>query len=110
MKHDALAAHARDEIGITAELSARPLQAAFWSAAAFAVGAAVPVLTAIVAPVFSLLWLVPLLAIVLLGGLGAIAATAGGAPPLRGAVRVCFWGSMAMGLTAAVGRLIGVAV
>jgi vacuolar iron transporter family protein len=110
MQHDALAAHARDEIGITAELSARPLQAAFWSAVAFTAGAAVPVMTASVTPASSLLWLVPILAIVLLGTLGAIASVAGGAAPVRGAVRVCFWGTLAMGLTAAVGRLFGIAV
>lgn len=110
MKHDALGAHARDEIGITAELGARPIQAAVWSAVAFALGAAVPVATATFAPAASLLWLVPILAIVLLGVLGATAAATGGAPPIRGAVRVCFWGSIAMGLTALVGRLFGVAI
>lgn len=109
MKHDALGAHARDEIGITAELGARPIQAAVWSAVAFSLGAAVPVVTATVAPSSSLLWLVPILAIVLLGALGAIAAATGGAPPVRGAVRVCFWGSFAMGLTAVVGKLFGIA-
>lgn len=108
MRHDALAAHARDEIGITAALSARPFQAAFWSAAAFTVGAAVPVMTASLAPAASLLWLVPVLAIVLLGALGAIAAVMGGAEPARGAVRVCFWGTLAMALTAAVGMMIGI--
>ncbi len=110
MQHDALAAHARDEIGITAELSARPLQAAFWSAATFTVGAAVPVVTASLAPVSSLLWAVPVLAIAMLGTLGALAAVAGGAAPLRGALRVCFWGSLAMALTAGVGRLFGIAL
>lgn len=110
MEHDALGAHARDEIGITAELGARPIQAAVWSAVAFALGAAVPVATATFAPAASLLWLVPVLAIALLGVLGATAAATGGAPPIRGAVRVCFWGSIAMGLTALVGRLFGVAV
>lgn len=109
MKHDALAAHARDEIGITAELSARPIQAAFWSAAAFSIGAAVPLTTASLAPVSWLLWFVPGLTIVLLGALGAVAAAAGGAPPLRGAARVCFWGSIAMALTALVGKLFGIA-
>ncbi len=110
MKHDALAAHARDEIGITEELSARPLQAAFWSAAAFSMGAGVPVVTAAIAPASRLLWLVPGLAIVLLGTLGAIAARTGGASPVRGAVRVCFWGSFAMALTALVGKLFGISV
>jgi VIT1/CCC1 family predicted Fe2+/Mn2+ transporter len=109
MKHDALAAHARDEIGITEELSARPLQAAFYSAAAFSLGGAVPLLTAAVGPARSLIWLVPTFAILLLGVLGAVAAHAGGAPPLRGAIRVCFWGSFAMGLTALVGKLFGIA-
>ena len=109
MRHDALGAHARDEIGITAELSARPMQAAFWSATAFSGGAVVPVVTAAVAPASSLLWLVPALAIGLLGTLGAVAAATGGAPMIRGAVRVCFWGSLAMGLTAVVGKLFGIA-
>ncbi len=110
MKHNALAAHARDEIGITEELSARPLQAAFWSAAAFSMGAAVPVITASIAPAPWLLWLVPGLAIALLGTLGAVAARTGGAPAARGAVRVCFWGSLAMALTALVGKLFGISV
>jgi vacuolar iron transporter family protein len=110
MKHDALGAHARDEIGITAELSARPIQAAFWSAAAFSLGAAVPVCTVTFAPTTSLLWLVPSLAIGLLGVLGAVAAVVGGASPIRGAVRVCFWGTLAMGLTAVVGKLFGISV
>jgi len=109
MRHDALGAHARDEIGITAELSARPMQAAFWSAAAFSAGGAVPVLTATLAPASWLLWLVPLLAIGMLAALGAIAAATGGAPRLRAAARVCFWGTLAMGLTAAVGKVFGIA-
>ncbi|MCB1126333.1 MAG: VIT1/CCC1 transporter family protein, partial [Verrucomicrobiae bacterium] len=110
MKHNALEAHARDEIGITVQLSARPLEAAFWSAGAFSLGALIPVLVASFAPASWLLWLIPLLAVGLLGILGAVAAVAGGAPPLRGAIRVCFWGMLAMGLTAAVGRLLGVSV
>ena len=109
MEHDALGAHARDEIGITAELGAKPLQAALWSAAAFSAGAAVPVLTATIAPSSAVLWLVPVLAIGLLGTLGAVAAVTGGAPVLRGAARVCFWGTLAIGLTAFVGRLFGIA-
>lgn len=110
MAYDALGAHARDEIGITQELSARPLQAAFASAASFAVGASVPVLVSMSVPQWAILWAPPLAAIVLLGLLGAVAARAGGAPVWRGAWRVCFWGAIAMGLTAAVGRLFGVAV
>ncbi|WP_306546151.1 VIT family protein [Desulfobulbus sp.] len=109
MQHDALAAHARDEIGITTELSAQPLQAAFWSAGAFSLGAAIPLATATLAPASSLLWVVPLLAIGLLGALGAVAAATGGASLSRGAVRVCFWGTAAMGITAAVGKLFGIA-
>src|SRR5688500_13416678 len=109
MRHDALGSHARDEVGITAELCARPMQAAFWSAAAFSAGGAVPVLTATLAPASWLLWLVPLLAIGMLAALGAIAAATGGAPRFRGAARVCFWGTLAMGLTAAVGKVFGIA-
>ncbi|MCB1123187.1 MAG: VIT family protein [Verrucomicrobiae bacterium] len=110
MQQDALGAHARDEIGITPELSARPMQAALWSAVAFSAGAAIPVLTAALAPAASLLWLVPLMAIGLLGVLGAVAARTGGAPMFRGALRVCFWGTLAMGLTAVVGKLFGIAM
>lgn len=108
MKKDALGAHARDEIGITEEMSARPIQAAFWSAAAFTSGAIVPVLTALIAPTPLLVWLVPFTAITLLCILGAVAAAAGGASMWRGALRVCFWGSIAMGLTALIGRIFGV--
>lgn len=110
MEHDALGAHARDEIGITKELSARPFQAAFTSASMFAVGAAVPVLLASIVPLGTILWLIPLVAIVMLGVLGALAAATGGASPVKGAWRVCFWGSLAMGLTALVGRLFDVSV
>ena len=80
MRHDALGAHARDEIGITTELSAQPIQAAFYSAASFSMGAAVPVVTTTIAPVSLLLWLVPILAIGLLGALGGVAAATGGCP------------------------------
>lgn len=110
MAHNALEAHARDEIGITCELSARPLQAAFYSAAAFTIGGAVPVSAAALAPLSILFWLIPLLAILLLATLGATAAIAGGASPVRGALRVCFWGTIAMLLTAAVGKLFGISV
>ena len=107
-QHNALEAHARDEIGITAEMRAQPLQAAVWSAAAFTGGAAVPVISVTVAPLVSLLWLVPTLTIGLLATLGAVASIAGGSPPLRGALRVSFWGMLAMGLTALVGKLFGI--
>lgn len=108
MEHDALGAHARDEIGITAELSARPIEAAWASAGTFAAGAAVPLLVAALFPTSTILWLVPATAILMLGALGALAARAGGAPPLRGALRVCFWGTIAMLLTAAVGKVFGI--
>ncbi len=109
MLHDALGAHARDEIGITTELSAQPMQAAFWSAGAFSVGAAIPLITAILAPASLFLWIVPTVAIGTLGALGALAAATGGAPLFRGAVRVCFWGTVAMGITAAVGKIFEIA-
>ena len=109
MEHDALGAHARDEIGITEELGAKPMQAALWSAASFSAGGAVPVLTATFASSGFVMWLVPVVAIALLGALGAVAAVTGGAPVLRGAARVCFWGTLAMALTALVGKLFGIA-
>ena len=107
-EHDALEAHARDEIGISDALSAQPMQAAIASAATFAVGAAVPLMIAAIAPLHQLLWLIPTVVVVMLGALGGSAAKAGGAPILRGAIRVCLWGSAAMGLTALVGHLFGV--
>ena len=109
MAHDALAAHVRDELGITETLRARPVQAATASAAAFAVGAALPIATALAAATNALAWITSTTIVALLG-LGAIAAYAGGAPMLRGAVRVAFWGALAIALTAAVGRLFGAAV
>ena len=105
MAHDALGAHARDELGITDIFSARPLQAAFASAASFTVGAALPVLTAAAVPESQLVPFVAASSLTLLGLLGALAARAGGAPMLRGAIRVLFWGALAMGLTASVGWL-----
>lgn len=110
MEHDALGAHARDEIGITEELSARPLQAALASAGMFAAGAAVPLLIAMGVPVETIVWWVPTATILALAVMGGLAAVTGGAPWWRGAVRVCFWGSIAMGITGAVGTLFGVAV
>lgn len=110
MAHNALEAHARDEIGISTKLSARPLQAAFWSGTAFTVGGLLPTVVAAALAAATVLWLMPILAIVLLAVLGATAAIAGGASPLRGALRVCFWGSLAMTLTAAVGKLFGISV
>ncbi|MEI2263225.1 VIT family protein [Stenotrophomonas indicatrix] len=105
--HDALGAHARDELGITEELRARPLQAALASAGAFTCGAALPVLTALLTPVQNV---APATTVSTLAGLcltGAMAARAGGASPTRGALRVMFWGALAMAAAAAVGRLLG---
>lgn len=107
MAHDALGAHARDELGISEILTARPVQAAFASAATFAVGAAMPLLTVIVAPVSMTAPLVAAVSIIFLALLGGVAARAGGAPVLAGALRVTFWGAIAMGLTAGVGALFG---
>jgi VIT1/CCC1 family predicted Fe2+/Mn2+ transporter len=110
MAHDAVGAHARDELGISDTVSARPVQAAFTSAATFATGAALPLLTAVLAPAALL---VPLLAgtsLVFLTALGALAARAGGAPVLKAALRVAFWGALAMAITAGVGRLFGAVV
>ncbi|RPI89862.1 MAG: VIT family protein [Planctomycetaceae bacterium] len=110
MAHDALAAHARDELGISDISTARPVQAAFASAASFAVGAAMPLLTVLVVPTAMLIGTVIATSILLLALLGGFGAYAGGAPPMRAALRVSFWGALAMGLTAAVGTLFGAAV
>ena len=110
MAHDALGAHARDEIGLSEVLSAKPLQAAMASAISFAIGAAVPVLLVAVAPLHSMITLVVALTIVMLAVLGGVAARTGGASPLTGAARVAIWGGLAMAITAGVGRLFHVAV
>jgi VIT1/CCC1 family predicted Fe2+/Mn2+ transporter len=110
MAGDALGAHAREELGISAVHSARPVQAAFASAGTFAVGAALPMLMAVIAPDGALVPLVAGTSLVFLAALGALAARVGGAPVLNAAVRVTFWGALAMGLTAAVGRLFGAVV
>lgn len=110
MEHDALGAHARDELGLTAELAARPLQASLASAATFAVGAALPLLTVTFAPVAHASIVVALISLVCLAGLGALAARAGGASAWVGSARVAFWGAAAMALTAGVGKLFGTAV
>jgi VIT1/CCC1 family predicted Fe2+/Mn2+ transporter len=110
MAHDALGAHVRDELGISEALSARPVQAALASAGAFAVGAALPLLIVVTAPGALLLPLVAGTSLVFLALLGAMAAVAGGAPALSAAVRVAFWGALAMTLTAGVGALFGAVV
>jgi len=110
MAHDALAAHARDELGISEHLSARPIQAAFASAGAFAVGAVLPIVTVAFAPDRMLSMSVAGGSLVSLVALGAVAARTGGASPVLGAVRVAFWGALAMAVTAGVGWLFGAAV
>jgi len=107
MAHDALGAHARDELGISETLSARPLQAALASAASFAVGAAMPLLVTVMAPESALIPLVSGTSLVFLALLGGLAARAGGAGVTVGAIRVTFWGALAMGMTAGVGALFG---
>lgn len=108
MEHDALGAHARDEIGISKSGEARPVQAAVYSAATFTVGAALPLVVAWVAPMRVLIVSVALCSLVFLALLGGIAARAGGAAMLTGTIRVTFWGALAMVLTAGVGRMFGV--
>jgi VIT1/CCC1 family predicted Fe2+/Mn2+ transporter len=107
MDHDALGAHARDELGISATLSARPVPAAFTSAASFAVGAALPLASAAFASGRALLPVVAATSLVFLAILGGLAARVGGADVKTGAMRVTFWGALAMGLTAGVGALFG---
>ena len=108
--YDALTAHARDELGITEALSAKPIQAALASAATFSVGAALPLVIAVLAPTGLIIALVSAGSLVSLAVLGAVAAHAGGAGRLRGAIRVTFWSALALALTAGVGRLFGTAV
>jgi len=108
--HDALGAHARDELGLSDELAARPLQAALASAGTFAVGAALPILTAMLVPPAQTSLLVAAVSLVCLAGLGALAARAGGASAWIGSARVAFWGAAAMALTAGVGKLFGTTV
>ena len=108
MAHDALGAHARDEIGISESVSAQPVQAAFSSAGTFTVGAALPLVVAWIVPGHQLIPVVAVLSLVFLALLGGIAARAGGASVTVGAIRVTFWGSLAMALTAGVGRIFGV--
>jgi len=107
MATDALAAHARDELGITDTLRARPVQAALASAGAFAVGAAVPIATVLLSPAGWVGELSAVTAITTLIILGATAAYVGGASVWKGAIRVAFWGALAMGLTAGAGKLVG---
>jgi vacuolar iron transporter family protein len=110
MKHDALGAHARDELGISQGTASRPIQAALASAASFAAGAALPLLAASIAPKP---WLLPIISgssLVFLVLLGVASAHLGGAPVFKAATRVAFWGALAMGITAWVGSLFGAVV
>ena len=109
MAHDALGAHARDELGISEILRARPVQAAIASALSFSFGAALPLATVVAAPHAMMVWLVATLSLAFLAILGGIAARVGGARISTGAIRVTFWGALAMAMTAAVGSLFGVA-
>jgi VIT1/CCC1 family predicted Fe2+/Mn2+ transporter len=110
MARDALTTHARDELGITEMLRARPYQAAFASAGSFAVGAVIPLAAAAIAAPHLIVPIVIAAALVCLAALGGMAARTGGAPLIAGIVRVLFWGALAMALTAGVGALFGTVV
>jgi vacuolar iron transporter family protein len=108
MAHDALGAHARDELGISEITSARPLQAALASATSFALGALLPLLTVMMVPASALMPSIVVMSLVFLAILGGVAAGVGGAGALKGAIRVTGWGTLAMGLTAGIGSIFGV--
>jgi vacuolar iron transporter family protein len=110
MAHDAIGAHARDELGMSETLRARPIQAAFASASSFAVGAAMPLIVAASAPAASLIIFVAGASLLFLALLGALAGRAGGAKVAPSTIRVTFWGALAMGITAGVGVLFGTVV
>jgi vacuolar iron transporter family protein len=107
MAKDALGAHAQDELGITKEMSARPIQAALTSALTFALGAAMPLVVVLLSPSAMLVYAISITTLIFLGGLGAIGAQIGGSNILKGMMRVTFWGALALGLTAAIGALVG---
>lgn len=108
-RKDALAAHAREELGISEITAARPIQAALYSAVTFAIGAALPLAVVLIAPLSWIMWAVGASSLVFLALLGSVAARAGGAPVLVAAARVTFWGALAMLLTSGVGALFGIA-
>ena len=110
MAKDALGAHARDELGISEVTTARPIQAALTSAAAFSVGAAMPLAMVLVSPAAWLVAIVSVASLLFLAVLGAVGAKAGGANVLRATVRVTFWGALAMALTAGIGAVVGTAI
>jgi VIT1/CCC1 family predicted Fe2+/Mn2+ transporter len=107
MAHDPLGAHARDELGISDALSARPMQAALTSASTFALGASIPLATVMISPLAYVLPIVAASSLLSLALLGGLAASAGGASVWVGATRVTLWGALAMGLTASVGAIVG---
>jgi VIT1/CCC1 family predicted Fe2+/Mn2+ transporter len=109
MAHDALGTHAREELGISETIAANPIQAALASAASFTVGAALPLAIILLAPAAGLAWTVSVTALLFLAALGALAAYVGGSGMGKAALRVSFWGALAMGLTAAVGHFFNVA-
>jgi VIT1/CCC1 family predicted Fe2+/Mn2+ transporter len=106
-QRDALSAHERDELGFSAATSAKPVQAALASAGSFAMGAALPLLLAVTAPVQSVIAAISIASLVFLAVLGAVAARAGGAPILKATIRVTFWGALAMGVTTGIGAAFG---
>ena len=108
MAHDALGAHARDELGMSEMSAARPMQAAFASAGTFSTGAALPLLIVLLVPASVLMWAVSVGSLLFLALLGSLAARAGGATVMTAAVRVTFWGALAMALTAGAGALFGI--
>lgn len=110
MAHDALGAHARDELYLSDVTAARPLQAALASAATFSLGAAAPLLAVVVTPIASMVPVVVVVSLACLALLGVLGAKAGGAPVMRSVLRVTFWGVLAMALTAGIGKLVGTAV
>ena len=110
MAHNALEAHMRDELGMTEASSARPIQAAFASAASFTAGAALPLVIAVLSPAARTIWLTAAGSLLCLAGLGGLAANIGGAPVLKGCIRVTFWGAFAMAVTSGIGMLFGTSV
>lgn len=110
MAHDALGAHARDEIGISESTRANPIQAAIYSACAFIIGAAFPLSIVWIVPTGQVIFFVALFSLIFLAFLGGISAYLGGARIIKGAVRVAFWGALAMAITAGVGNLIDIII
>ena len=110
MAHDALGAHSREELGLTNTMAARPVQAALASAGTFSIGAVLPLLIVVAVPRSMVMWAASGFSLIFLALLGSLAARAGGASMVTGAVRVTFWGALAMAITAGVGSLLGVSL